>query len=287
MKNDQRRDYAERIERVISHLQESNFEEQPPSIERLAGVAALSPFHFHRIFRLMTGETVGEACQRIRLARSMTALAEGAKVTAAGGLGGYGSSQSFAKALRRETGRSATELRADGRMLDEVLGSLSKPFGSATGAPLAITVQSIAPFRLLAIRNVGDYAELNQAYGRLFDLVLEQVAPDALQGIWGVPYDDPRFVAAKECRFACALATGEQGNADGALRELTLGGGDHLVLRHLGDYDRLHDRIDALYAAMIGMGREAADAPLFIHYLDDPEEVAEADLRSDILLPLA
>jgi AraC family transcriptional regulator len=218
----------------------------------------------------------------------MAVLAEGAKVTAAGGSGGYGSSQSFAKALRRETGNSATELRANGNLLEELAKRMSLPDKAANGSPLSIRVDSIEPFRVLAIRNVGDYAELNGAYSRLFDLVLEQVEAAEVEGIWGIPFDDPRIVPPGQCRFDCALATGGKGHATGELREVLLGGGDHLILRQLGDYDRLHDRIDDLYAtAMVLVGREPADAPLFVHYLDDPEEVSEANLRSDVLLPLA
>jgi AraC family transcriptional regulator len=45
--------------------------------------------------------------------------------------------------------------------------------------------------------------------------------------------------------------------------------------------------IDALYAfVMDELGREIHDGPLFIHYLDDPEEVPEAELRSDLYLPI-
>lgn len=52
--------------------------------------------------------------------------------------------------------------------------------------------------------------------------------------------------------------------------------------------DSLPASIDALYAAAIAtLDRAVADAPLFVHYLDDPEEVDTAALRSDIYLPLA
>jgi DNA gyrase inhibitor GyrI len=81
-------------------------------------------------------------------------------------------------------------------------------------------VISVEPLRLLAIRNIGGYAELNAGYTRLFDLVLAQLPPEALQGIYGVPHDDPRFTEPENCRFACALAVGDAGDATG---ELTAG----------------------------------------------------------------
>jgi AraC family transcriptional regulator len=279
--------YAERINRVIALLEESDFE-AVPSLEAMASAAALSPYHFHRVFRLMTGETPTAAIRRIRLARALPDLAAETSVTVAAASSGYATSQSFARALRETADTSATELRADPARLDRLSAQLRSPGEKARGAPLEVRVVSLEPFRLLALRNLGDYAELNGAYARLFDAVLTEVEPEDLQGIYGVPHDDPRFVPADHCRFDCALAVGEAGSVAGGLAELWLGGGEFLSLRHLGDYDQLHETIDLAYvAAITGTTREIAASPLFIHYLDDPEEVAEADLRSDIYLPLA
>lgn len=287
MKPNQCLDYADRINRALALLERCD-PDSPPTLDSMASAAALSPYHFHRIFRLMTGETPAETVRRVRLARAVPDLARDSSVTAAAGSSGYASSQSFARALRGTVGASATELRADPVRLERLAAELRSPAGQVRGAPLEVTVVSLQPFRLLALRNVGDYAELNGAYARLFDAVLAQLAPEELQGIYGLPHDDPRFVPADICRFDCALAVGEAGRAEGGLAELRLGGGEYLSLRHRGDYDRLHDTIDFAYvAALTRFRRQIAASPLFIHYLDDPEEVAEADLRSDIYLPLA
>jgi AraC family transcriptional regulator len=286
MKPNQCQGYAERINRVLLLLEQSD-PEALPSLDAMASAAALSPYHFHRVFRLMTGETPAVALRRIRLARSLPDLAAGTSVMAATASSGYGSSQAFARALRDTAGASATELRSDPARLNQLAERLRSPGEDARDAPLEVTVVSLDPFRLLAVRNVGDYAELNGAYSRLFEAVLDQLEPEDLQGIYGVPHDDPRFVPANRCRFDCALAVGDKGQAGSGLSELKLGGGHFLCLRHLGDYDRLHDTIDLAYVAVLtGTTREIAPSPLFIHYLDDPEEVAEAVLRSDIYLPL-
>ncbi|MBO9621953.1 MAG: GyrI-like domain-containing protein [Sphingomonas sp.] len=285
MKPRQRQLYAERIERVVEHIERLDPDAPNPALAELAEIAALSEFHFHRVFRLMTGETPGEALRRIRLARSLPALAATGTVTEASGAAGYATSQGFARALRRQAGTSASEARAGGT-LDSLAARLRSPAGEGAAA-LSVEVVSVEPFRLLAIRNVGDYAELNAGYTRLFDLVLQQMPPEALRGIYGVPYDDPRFIPPEDCRFDCALATGEAGAPVGALSELRLGGGHHARLRHLGSYDALPESIDLLYAAaIVELDQPLGSAPAFVHYLDDPEEVAEAELRSEIYLPL-
>lgn len=286
MKPNQRRSYADRIERAVELLETRVQGGEAPSLAELAAAAALSEYHFHRIFRLMTGETVGQAVQRVRLARSVGVLAAGEPITAAAGAGGYATSQAYARALRSRGGTSATAARtSDG--LQDLAARFRNPAAASRSAPLHLEVVSVEPLRLLALRNVGDYAELNRGYTELFSLVLEQMPPDALQGIYGIPYDDPRFTPAAECRFDCALAVGTVGRAEEPLRELRLQSGCYVRLRHFGDYDALHDSIDLAYAgALAALERTPADAPLFVHYLDDPEEVPEAELRSDIYLPV-
>jgi AraC family transcriptional regulator len=286
MKPDQRRSYADRIDRAVKLLEMRAEVGAAPNLAELAAAAALSEYHFHRIFRLMTGETVGKAVQRVRLARSVGSLATGERITVAAGASGYATSQSFARALRSRGGTSAREAKASAR-LNELSASFRSPQLARDSAPMRLEIVSVDPLRLLALRNVGDYAELNKGYTELFSLVLAQMPPESLQGIYGIPYDDPRFTPAAECRFDCALAVGGAGHAEGSLREMRVGPGCYLRLRHLGDYDALHESIDLAYVGALALlEREPADAPLVVHYLDDPEEVPEAELRSDIYLPL-
>jgi len=68
MRAETEQSYKERVLRVLmyihSHLDETM------SLEDLAGIAHFSPFHFHRIFRGMTGESVKEHIRRLRLERA-------------------------------------------------------------------------------------------------------------------------------------------------------------------------------------------------------------------------
>src|SRR5947209_7922291 len=68
MKPSTEQDYRERIVRVVLHIQRHLDDEL--DLDRLASVAAFSRFHFHRIFRGMTGETVYAYVRRIRLERA-------------------------------------------------------------------------------------------------------------------------------------------------------------------------------------------------------------------------
>src|SRR5260370_39503608 len=58
-------DYQRRILKVLVHIQ--NNLDRPFSLEELATIASFSPYHFHRIFRGMVGESVKEHVRRLRL----------------------------------------------------------------------------------------------------------------------------------------------------------------------------------------------------------------------------
>ena len=67
-----RREYERRVNRVMDYVQAHLADEL--TLEKLAAVAAFSPFHFHRVFAAITGETLSDFIRRIRLERAASAL---------------------------------------------------------------------------------------------------------------------------------------------------------------------------------------------------------------------
>ncbi|HEX4589292.1 MAG TPA: AraC family transcriptional regulator, partial [Gemmataceae bacterium] len=68
MRADTERTYKQRILRVLVHIQQHL--DEVLELEDLAGVAHFSPYHFHRVFRGMVGESVMEHVRRLRLERA-------------------------------------------------------------------------------------------------------------------------------------------------------------------------------------------------------------------------
>ena len=59
------RSYTARINRVMDHIDAHLAETL--DLQALAGVARFSPFHFHRVFQALTGETLADRVRRRRL----------------------------------------------------------------------------------------------------------------------------------------------------------------------------------------------------------------------------
>jgi AraC family transcriptional regulator len=63
---------AQRLDRVIDEVAEHL--DGDLSLQRLARVAGLSPFHFHRLFHGYTGETVHGHVRRVRVERAASLM---------------------------------------------------------------------------------------------------------------------------------------------------------------------------------------------------------------------
>lgn len=285
MRNQTTADYAARIARAVALIENTAEGDAPPPLSALAEAAALSPFHFHRVFRLMTGETLGAVCQRLRLARSLEALADtNLSITQASAGSGYATTQSYGRALQQAVGSNATALRADPVVAARAAASLRK---GPTDAPLAITVVSLKPFQVLALRRQGPYAELDAGFDCLFKAVFTQLDPATLRGIWGVPLDDEASIAPQRALFDCALDVGGRQPDEPGLSAMTLGGCIALAMDHLGSYDAIHAMLDRLYGTVVNGQTELANLPPLIHYHDEPDSKPEAELKATLYLPLA
>ena len=97
--------YESRLNRVADYLYAHLDEDLRP--EKLAEIACPSPYHWHRIWTAMRGETLGAAVRRLRLLRAADRLANSNMPMAAiASVAGYGSSDAFARAFNESYGQT-------------------------------------------------------------------------------------------------------------------------------------------------------------------------------------
>jgi AraC family transcriptional regulator len=109
-----RAQYASRINRVYDHIQ-ANLDKEL-TLAELADVARFSPYHFHRLFHAMVGETLNAFIQRLRVEKAAAMLLQnpGESITDIAFFCGFSGSSVFARAFREAFGRSASQWRASG-----------------------------------------------------------------------------------------------------------------------------------------------------------------------------
>ena len=278
--------YIQSIDRVVGYLNQRV--EVIPTLQQLADIAGISPFHFHRVYRAITGETPSGTLRRLRLARAAAMLKQTQKpITEIAFDVGYDSSQAFSKAFREATGFSASGLRQEPQRLEAVIKGLSSPPEQATGKTLEVKLVSVDPFKVIASRHVGPHKGLFKVFGALIRWAEETGRAKAFRGIYGIPIDDPRGVSEEECRFDCCFDFGPDVQPDETHRDVLLGGGLYAVTRHVGPYEGLEEKYDFLYGPWLSSsGYVLSENASYNHYQADPDTSPPEEWETDIYLPI-
>jgi AraC family transcriptional regulator len=276
-------DYQERLSRVTAYIHDHLAEEL--DLHRLAEVAHLSPFHWHRVYQALYGETIAATVRRLRLARGSGYLANtrlGVEQVAR--KCGYPNAQSFSRAFTAAYGLSPTRYRAEGA---HVAFRQVQKQGETGVAHYVVDVREVPSVHLAGIAHRGPYMQV----GRAFEVAYTRMAAQDLArpGMrWmAVYYDDPFAVPEAQLRSRAGLSLPPGGVPQPPLEPFTLGGGWCAVLRHQGPYATMRAAYQWLYGHwLVRSGYEAADSPVFEEYLNNPRDTPPEQLLSDIYLPL-
>ena len=105
------RQHAAKVAKICRLIENA---EEPPSLAELAGKAGLSAYHFHRIFKAVTGVTPRAYAAADRAKRMRSELGRGATVTEAIYGAGYGSNGRFYETADAVLGMTPSNYRAGG-----------------------------------------------------------------------------------------------------------------------------------------------------------------------------
>lgn len=273
--------YEARMMRVLDYIHANPAGDL--SLDRLADVAAMSRFHWHRVFHGMTGETCAQTVRRVRLHRAACWLVQTDRpISEIAEKVGYPNLQSFTRAFRTGFGTSPGAFRKAGALGPPPLNSLKGPH-----TMFDVEIRNAESRRLLGMPHSGPYLEIGQAFEKLVAIAgARNLWPD-VRGMVGVYYDDPNAVAEDELRsFAGLQVTDNVSDTDG-LEEVKVKGGDTAVLTFTGPYSGLKTAYDYLFGGWLPKsGREPRDQPAYEVYLNMPSDTAPEDLKTEIHLPL-
>ncbi|MEX0329287.1 MAG: GyrI-like domain-containing protein [Ruegeria sp.] len=272
--------YEDRILRVLSYIYEHPAGDL--SLDALADVAAMSRFHWHRVFRAITGETCAQAVRRIRLHRAACWLVQSDKPVAKVAKDiGYPNLNSFARAFSEAYGKSPASFRSAGQFLP------ANPHIKTGEYPMhPITTRTEPARRVVALPHKGAYAEIGksfEAFGALCES--RQLWPHVGPAI-GLYLDSPDDVPEQELRSYAGAEYRGDATPDG-MESLDIPGGKTAVLTFKGPYSGLAGAYHTLFGNWLPTsGEEPADQPCYEVYLNDPRETAPEDLLTEICLPL-
>ena len=305
MKPDTRSFYELAVRRAIARLVDGL--DGAVDLTALAREAALSPLHFHHVFRGMVGETPLELHRRLRLERAATQLVTtSTSVTTIAFAAGYETHESFTRAFRRAYATSPSELRAAARdrSAGDERAACARPTPIELAAPSGVhyqgsalhfqpgatvmqaTIQTMPEMTVACVPHVGPYHQIGEAFGRLGQLAGPLFGvPGAM--MVGIYHDNPDAVPATELRSDAGIAVPAGTAIPPQLVQTRLPAGRYVKATHLGPYDALGDAWAALLGGWIPQhGHRIATGPSFEVYRNTPMTAKPAELVTELYVPI-
>jgi len=290
-----RQEYVGRVNRVLDHIR-TNLNGDL-CLETLAQVAHFSPYHFHRVFKAIAGETLNDYIRRVRVQKAASQLIHNPTVTIteiAVGCG-YSSPSAFAREFRRHFGVSASQFRAGGRAsLDRFREELAErglavpsKHSQRTDMVFRVEVREEPERHVAYIRHVGDYSEIGKALGRLARWAGPRRLFRADTRMLTVYHDSPDVTPVEKLRSdACiTVPIGTKVKRDIGL--MTLPGGTYAVAYVEIDETQYGEAWDRLFSDWLPeSGYQPDDRPCYELYLNDPRKHPEKKHILEIYEPI-
>ncbi|MBN2050673.1 MAG: AraC family transcriptional regulator [Spirochaetales bacterium] len=307
-----RKEYSSRINRVIDYINQHLCEEL--TLETLASVALFSPYHFHRVFHTMVGETLNGYINRLRLEKAAHKLHRNLNlsITEIALECGFSSSSAFTRAFKAFFQQSPRDYRS---MFLESKGvclpSEEQPYGNSSvptfsqmplepsqyarfrGFTFNTRVEHLPSYNLAYIRLIG-FKEFtfNENINRTFDRLAcwlqarDLFSDDSL--CIGLTYDDTEITDPERCRYMCCFTVPEGTVTEGEVGTVRTPASKYVVSRLEGqwaDYGELFGTtLEYLYGVWFPQsGYEPGEG---LSYLEKYYRYKSGKLNMDLCVPV-
>ena len=275
-------DYTQRINKVVAYI--NDHLDESLDLKTLAEVAALSEFHFHRVFKALKGESIGAHISRLRIEAAARLLRYSAlSIEDIAFNIGYEAPAALSKAFKNQYGITPTQYRTN-----KDIYIMKKEIINPDLALKAPKIMELEPKNLIYVALIGKYGTLDygKAYEQLWAVVKSQkLFTKGIESIC-VSYDDPKITEASLQRSEVSLAIHKPAHPEGEVSCKTLAGGKYAVFFYQGSYSHLSAVYDAAMRWVIDSEYEVREEPTFEKYLNDSRRTPEEKLKTEVYIPI-
>lgn len=262
--------HEQRFARALDHL--CRHYHLDSDLQRLAEEVHLSPWHWHRLYHQLMGETPHATRRWMRLHRAAWLLGNSDKSIAdiARECGYGGNAQSFARIFRSLYDLTPHQYRQ--QTLPE-----SYP----------VDIVTLTDITLIALEHRGDYQCLGDSYAKLDAILrLRGHMPDAPR-IFSLQYCDPAITAEKDLRASIAIV-GTLRHPEAPLICEHIRGGRYVMLRQQGpaaEIDHAYRWLEEIWLPQSGFTLRE-DRPCINEYLTPARDTPPHAHRRNLYAPL-
>ena len=274
--------------------------EQNPTLDEVAELAALSSFHFHRIFKATAGETLANFTRRLRLERAAGRLlsSPSTDITTLAMMYGFSSAQNFAKAFRQHFATTPSAYRLQAKQKSKIGKArsgeddydcqvLSWGAGPEQSNLLqSVRIEKVAAFQVIYMRQLGSYGRerCEQTHRDLLSLLghSEESTP---AGTLSLYWDDPEITEQAHCRTDVCIVLDGPMPANRWLATQLIAAGRYLVCSFACNEASLALTWEIAFRYLVAKGLACADLPCYERY-DAATNQARDHYAFDIYIPL-
>lgn len=291
--------YIQRINAVIGYVREHLDEDL--SLDVLARVAGFSPFHFHRVFKAITDETLNEIVTRLRLERAASLLRSSPElsVTEAAFASGFNSVSVFSRAFKKQYGLNARQWDRQSPLKNSKNGQVLEGFPRYTLEKLSdfaeqdefeVSLGSLPEQRLAYIRvydSYSDFRKITEAYNRLIAWYRKRGGRLDNTTLYGMSQDDPDVTPLRLCRFDWCLSVPSRFRAEGEVSVTTFPECQVASIRRIRDVVQEYRALQYLFRYWLPRSRyQPANLPGMEIYRRQPIELGWETFDIDCAVPV-
>lgn len=286
------RDHKERLNKVVLYIQ--NNLDKSLSVKKLAAIACLSPYHFHRLFTAYHGETLNDFIRRVRLERAASLICHSnfsnEKISSIAFETGYETPAAFSKAFRQYFGKTPTEFKSDRNHVARQYQLNGEP-NRIRSALTPYSISVVGEQHVTFLRMTGAY---NRASEKTWNILLNFARTKGIDcendaALLGIPHDCSSITGVDKRRYDFCIILDRDIKPEGEVSLQVVAGGRYAFFSHQGS---LHD-ISLTYREIFlnwfpESGEKLRNAPCLEVFSKIPtlNPSHEEDMGIDICIPL-
>ena len=274
-------DYHRRISRVVDYVYD-NLDEDLSSA-KLAEIACFSEYHWHRIYRSISGETITQTIRRLRLHRaSVELIGSDTPISIISKRAGYAAVESFTRAFQKSYGVPPAGYRKDKKC------DFYTFYQFEDNAMYEVEITNTEKLDVIGYTHKGSFETIGKTFEKLGGWAFKTGNfSNKPPRVFCIYYSDPAQVPEEELRSFPCMKFAEDVKADEDIESAELPGGRYATITFKGPYPELAKPYQYLFGKWLPeSGEEAAEVPCFEEYLNSPKDTPASDLLTRIYLPL-
>jgi AraC family transcriptional regulator len=288
-------EYTQRVNRVIDYLR-GNLD-RPVKLAQLANVACFSEYHFHRIFSAVSGETVNDFTNRLRLEKAARLLRySGQSVTEIALACGFSSSATFSRAFRSGYDTSPSQFRKSGEIKKS---KICKELFSAQEYLLPMSAEQKRaafpvslidfPERQVAYIRVTNAFEMDRVLAALKTIIEWAKSQHSFsQGVlFGMSVDDPHVTPKPLYRYEVCFTSSAPFECTEAISKMTMPAMRYATTKVSGDIRTVTTATDYLFRGwLINSEYEPEHAPGLEIFLNKENAMDWSQFELQLCIPV-